>query len=109
MAIDIDPNFASAYAMAAWCYAWRKINGWMSERDRETAETGRLVWRAAALGPDDAVALSRGAHALGYVVGEVDAAITFVDRALVINPNLAGAWWASGSIRVLSRRAGRSD
>ena len=108
-AIDIDPNFASAYAMAAWCYAWRKINGWMSERDRETTETGRLVWRAAALGPDDAVALSRGAHALGYVVGEVDAAITFVDRALVINPNLAGAWWASGWIRVLSRRAGRSD
>ena len=28
-AIELDPDFASAYAMAAWCYFWRKINGWM--------------------------------------------------------------------------------
>jgi tetratricopeptide (TPR) repeat protein len=27
-------------------------------------------------------------------------AATFVDRALVINPNLAGAWYASGWVRV---------
>jgi TolB-like protein len=99
-AIEIDPNYALAYAMAAWCHAWRKINGWMIDLVQESAETGRLAWRAAALGPDDAVALSRGAHALGYVVGELDAAVTFVDRALVLNPNLAGAWWASGWTRV---------
>ena len=29
-----DPNFASAYAMAAWCYFWRKVNGWMTECSR---------------------------------------------------------------------------
>ena len=29
-----DPNFASAYAMAAWCYFWRKVNGWMTDRSR---------------------------------------------------------------------------
>ncbi len=28
-AIELDPDFASAYGMAAWCYAWRKWNGWM--------------------------------------------------------------------------------
>ena len=32
-AIQLDPDFASAYAMAAWCYFWRKINGWMDDRD----------------------------------------------------------------------------
>jgi TolB-like protein len=99
-AIELDPTFASACGMAAWCYAWRKINGWTIDRTGETAETARLAWRAAALGPDDAIALSRAAHALGYVVGEVDAARTFIDRAVLINPNLAGAWWASGWIRV---------
>jgi tetratricopeptide (TPR) repeat protein len=30
----------------------------------------------------------------------LDDAATFVDRALVLNPNLAGAWYASGWVRV---------
>ena len=101
-AIELDTNFASAYGMAAWCYAWRKINGWMTDRIQEIAETARLARRAAELGPDDAVALSRGAHALAYVVGDLDAAATFADRALALNPNLAGAWYASGWVRVFS-------
>jgi TolB-like protein len=53
--IEVDPNFSSAYGMAAWCYAWRKINGWMTDPVQECAETARLAWRAAALGPDDAL------------------------------------------------------
>ena len=105
-AIELDKNFASAYGMAAWCYAWRKINGWMTDRTQEIAETARLARRAAELGPDDAVALSRGAHALGYVVGDLDTAAIFADRALALNPNLAGAWYASGWVRVF---LGESD
>src|SRR5215510_13431127 len=81
-AIELDPAFASAYGMAAWCYGWRKINDWTIDRVQEFAETARLGRRAAELGPDDAVALSRGGHALGYVVGDLDAATTFIDRAL---------------------------
>jgi hypothetical protein len=34
-AIELDPSFASAYGMAAWCYAWRKINGWTTDRVHE--------------------------------------------------------------------------
>src|SRR5262245_6049594 len=104
--IVYDRHFSSPYGIAAWCYAWRKINGWMTDRAQEIAETERLARRAAEVGPDDAVALSRGAHALAYVVGDLDAAATFVDRALVLNPNLAGAWYASGWVRVF---LGESD
>jgi TolB-like protein/Tfp pilus assembly protein PilF len=99
-AIELDPDFASAYGMAAWCYGWRKINAWMIDRVKEVAEAARLARRAAEVGPDDAVALSRGAQALAFVVGDLDAATTFADRALVLNPNLAGAWYASGWVRV---------
>jgi len=99
-AIELDPNFASAYGMAAWCYAWRKINGWTGDRAKEIAETARLARRAAELGPDDAVALSRAAHAIAFGAADIAAGTTFVDRALVLNPNLAGAWYASGWIRV---------
>ena len=45
--IELDPRFASAYGMAAWCYAWRKINGWMTDRVKEIAETERLARQAA--------------------------------------------------------------
>src|SRR5262249_33027425 len=72
----------------------------MTDRTQEIAETERLARRAVDLGADDAVALSRSAHALGFVVGDVDAAATFVDRALVLNPNLSGAWYASGWVRI---------
>jgi tetratricopeptide (TPR) repeat protein len=98
-AVELDRDFASAYGMAAWCYGWRKINGWMTDRGQETAETARLAWRAAELGPNDAVALARAAQALAFVVGDLDAAATFVDRARALNPNLAGAWYASGWLR----------
>jgi TolB-like protein len=28
-AVVLDPSFSSAYGMAAWCFAWRMLNGWM--------------------------------------------------------------------------------
>ena len=65
-ALQLDPNFASAYAMAAWCHFWRKVNGWMTDRPQEIAEGARLARRAVELGRDDAVALTRSGHALAH-------------------------------------------
>ena len=98
-AIELDPDFASAYGMAAWCYVWRKINGWMIDSAQEIAEGARLAKRAVELGKDDAVALSRGGHALAWFVRDLDVAAACLDRALVLNPNLAVAWHLSGWIR----------
>ena len=95
-----DPNFASAYATAAWCYFWRKINGWMTDRAGETAEGARLARRAVDLGRDDAVALTRGGPALAHLTEDVAGGIALVDRALVLNPNLASAWFLAGFLRV---------
>jgi TolB-like protein/class 3 adenylate cyclase len=99
-ASELDPDFATAYGMAAWCYVWRKMNGWMMAPAQDVAETKRLAERAAALGRDDAVALSFGGHALLYVASDVEGGRALVDRALVLNPNLAAAWNASGWVRV---------
>jgi TolB-like protein/class 3 adenylate cyclase len=98
-AIELDPGFASAYGMAAWCYIWRKLNGWVIDRARETSEGARLARRAVELGKDDAVALSRGGHALAWFVRDLDKGAAFIDRALVLNPNLAAAWNLSGWVR----------
>ncbi|HEY5794363.1 MAG TPA: winged helix-turn-helix domain-containing protein, partial [Bosea sp. (in: a-proteobacteria)] len=99
-AIALDPDFASAYGMAAWCYFWRRVNGWMTDRAGETAEGARLARRAVELGRDDAVALTRGGHALAHLTGDLDAGIALLDRAVVLNPNLAAAWFLGGYLRV---------
>ena len=89
-----------AYARAAHCYVYRKTNGWMVDRAQEIAEAARLARRAIELGRDDAVALSYGGLVLGYVVGDLDDGAAFVDRALVLNSNLAAAWGASGWMKI---------
>jgi TolB-like protein len=99
-AIQLDPDFASAYAMAAWCHFWRKVNGWMVDRPRESAEGARLARRAVELGKDDAVALARSGHALAHLAGDLDSGIALIDRALVLNPNLAAAWFLGGFLRI---------
>jgi TolB-like protein len=99
-AIELDREFAAAYGMAAWCYFWRKLNGWMADRAHEMEEGARLARRAVELGKNDAVALTRGGHALGHFGGELDGCITLLDRALVLNPNLAAAWFLGAFQRV---------
>jgi len=99
-AIEFDPDFATAYGIAAWCYAWRNLSGWMTDRAQEIAEGSRLAWRAVELGKDDAVALARAGHALALLVGDLDSGAAFIDRALALDPNLARAWYASGWVRV---------
>ncbi|HEY0524248.1 MAG TPA: winged helix-turn-helix domain-containing tetratricopeptide repeat protein [Stellaceae bacterium] len=98
-ALQLDANFASVHAMAAWCYFWRKVNGWMADPSREIAEAARLARRAVELGGDDAIALTRSGHALGHFAGDLDGGIALIDRALVLNPNLASAWFLGGFLR----------
>ena len=100
-AIELDGEFASAYGMAAWCHFWRKINGWMTDQAQEIAEGVRLARLAVTLGRDDAVALTRGGHALSHLTGDVDGGIALLDRARLLNPNLAPAWFLGGILRAL--------
>ena len=99
-AIELDPNFAAAYGMAARCYARRKTAAGSPIVHFEVAET--QGWRGARreLGRDDAVALCSAGIALAFVVGDVDGGAAYIERALLLNPNLAWAWSFSGWIKV---------
>jgi TolB-like protein len=99
-AIELDPDFAVAYGRATWIFVNRKSNGWMTDRALEIAEAARLGRRAVELGDDDAAALSWGGFALAYFAHELDDGIAYIDRALVLNPNLAAAWYVSAWVRV---------
>ena len=91
-AIELDPDFASAYGMAARCYLQRKGFGWVTDREQEIAEAERLARRAAYLGREDAVALGNAGLALVVVVGDLDDGPALIDRSLELNPNLAWVW-----------------
>jgi len=99
-AIELDPEFALAYARGAYCYSYRKANNWILDREKEVCEAASLARRAVELGWEDAVALSYGGHVLAYVVGDLEDGSAFIDRALALNANVATAWGASGWMKI---------
>jgi adenylate cyclase len=96
-AVQLDPSFAVAYAMAASTHSLEAARFGRSDSSAEViAETTRLARRAALLGNDDAVAHARAGNALTYVAGEIDEGSALVERAIVLNPNVAEAWHFGG-------------
>jgi len=99
-AIELDRGLASAYGMAAWCYAQRRASGWMNERLQESAEGLRLARKGVQLGVDDPIALCMGGYALAFIAKEFDEAVALMDRGLTVNPNLALGWMLSAWLRI---------
>jgi TolB-like protein/class 3 adenylate cyclase/Tfp pilus assembly protein PilF len=99
-AVERDPDFSAAYVAAASCFARRKSFGWVIDREQEAAEARRLARRAVQLGKDDANVLGFAGYALAYVARELDDGAALLDEALLINPNLAWGWGASGWVKV---------
>ena len=92
-AIELDPDFASAYGRAAACYVQARGEGWISVTPNEIAEVTRLTKRAVELGKDDAIALTASGQALAFVVRDLGAGSALIDRALVLNSNFL-RWFA---------------
>ncbi len=99
-AIELDPNYAAAYGLAARAYVQRNSGGWVKNREQEFAESIRLARRAAELGRHDAVALCTAGFALCDLADAVEDGDALIERALQLNPNLAWAWLFSGWAKV---------
>ena len=98
-AIELDPDFASAYGRATYCYVHAKTSGWISVTPNEIAEVTRLAQRAVELGKDDAIAIAASGWALAYVVRDLEGGAGLIDRALVLNSNSAEAWFYGGWVK----------
>lgn len=102
-AIELDPQFADAYACLGWTYFEQWSVGW--SQDPQTLErTFALAQRAIALDG----ALSDGMRLLGIVYlwkKQYEQAIVEVERAIALNPNQADAYVALGEILNFSGRA----
>jgi adenylate cyclase len=52
------------------------------------------------LGKDDAIALATSGWALAFIVRDLGAGAALIDRALVLNSNLARAWYFGGWVKI---------
>ena len=99
-AIDLDPEFAAAYGLAARCFVQRRACAWVVDRQRDIAEATRLAGCAIDLGNDDAMALCTAGFALAEVADKVEEGDAYIDRAIALEPDLATAWVFSGWTKI---------
>jgi TolB-like protein len=95
-AIAADREFAPAYAMSSYCYVQQQSYGWLADNACNRAEGVALARAAADLGADNALTLTRAAHAISVLGDDIDGGAVLVDRALKLNPLLDDAWYVSG-------------
>ena len=99
-AIDLDPNYAAAYGMAAYCRHRRRTWGWTDDQKGDLNELAHLARQAAKLGKDDPVALSTAGWVTAFDLRDPELGAALIDRALDLNPSEAMAWWMSAYARV---------
>ena len=100
-AIELDPDFASAYGIAAWFHTRRAANKWTDDGVRERADALHMARRAAELGKEDAFCLSFAGYTFTFAGREIEHGAALADRAIELNPNLALAWGISGWLRLV--------
>jgi TolB-like protein/class 3 adenylate cyclase len=100
-ALAIDPSYAPAAAMVAWCRGVQGVQGWGALSGENIAEACRLARQALEVERDDAETVWQAALALFYLAGEAAMTAAALDRVLARNPNAAHAWMARGNIHAL--------
>jgi len=98
-AIDLDPNFSSAYSYLARCYALNDINNWNRPEHRSLQRALELGRKAVTLNPANPQAhFSVGTIALW--LNQVELARQEIKTALDLDPNFSDGHAALSMIRV---------
>jgi TolB-like protein/tetratricopeptide (TPR) repeat protein len=99
-ALEVDQEFASAYAMASLCHTRRKLQGWMAHSAREVSEGERLARQATRFGREDANALAFAGFTLAFLALDLEDGAAYVNQAVALNGNHASARHFSGWIKI---------
>ena len=81
--LALEPDYAAAHSLAAWCYEQRYLRGGMHEADKTA---GLKHARAAiAAGADDPTTLATAGFVIGLVEHDYQTAMNAIDHALALN------------------------
>jgi len=98
-AIAIDPRYALAKALAAWCHAQNIAYHGTPEFLQERSEAIRLAEEAVRLDSEDPMVLT--ALGAAYSIARRAAqASPLIEKALILNPNSAWTWQRSGWLKL---------
>ena len=97
-AIKLDPTFAAAYGLAAWCLQVQTVF-WGALSAPLIDEALRLASLAAEFGEGDPEALWMAGRTIAALSSRKDEGLALIGQSISLNPSGARAWWASGIAR----------
>ena len=96
-AIELEPDFAAAHAMIAWCHEQRYLRGGLHEETRVAAL--HHARQAIAGGGDDAAALATAGFVIAAVDHNYETALNAFDRSFALSTSSALALGFSSIVR----------
>jgi adenylate cyclase len=96
-AVELEPNFAAAHAIIAFCHEQRYLRGGMQEETRIAAL--RHARHAIAAGGDDATALATAGFVIAVAGRDYETALTAFDRSFALSSSSALALGYSSIVR----------
>ena len=97
-ALELDPRFGSAAALAGMCHMLNVIFGYAIDPEFDRKEAVRLIRLALSLDDSDPDTLARAAFISAFMVGDSEADIEMADRAVALNPNSWITWNCRGQV-----------
>ena len=85
-AIERDPHYGPALALAAHCHLGLEVNGWAEDPEATRHTSVDLARQALRSAPDDPNVLALAAFVLGYFGEDIDVSLALIDRCLTPQP-----------------------
>ena len=105
-AIERDPSYGPALALAATCYVRLCSDGWSRDPEADGRKGTDLARRGLQMAGEEPDTLANAALALAFFGEDIGTMTTLVNRALALNPSFARGWYISG---LLTLWAGQPD
>jgi len=96
-AIELEPDYAAAHAIIAWCHEQRYVRGGLHDEARQAAV--RHARKAIAVGGDDATALATAGFTVAVVDSDYDTATDAFERSFTLSSSSALALGFSSIVR----------
>jgi adenylate cyclase len=98
LALELDPRFGLAAALAGLCHMRSVLWGYAVDPQFDRKEAIRLLRLALSLDDDDPDTLAWVAITSAFMIGDCEGEIEMADRAVALNPNSFHAWRARGQV-----------
>jgi adenylate cyclase len=97
-ALELDPRFGSAAALAGVCHMRNVLSGYAIDPRFDRKEAVRLSRLALSIDNSDPETLARAAITSAFMIGDSEGEIEMANRAVALNPNSYSTWNSRGHV-----------